>query len=368
MDHQADQYPLQDGPAPPPGTVELISSDNSRQFEPEPTRLVLLPVPSDDPDDPLNWSTFRKCWNYALLTATTACIFSVLSTQPVFWSQMLEELPVKQADLNASQALQLIGTAVGCIIFVPFTRKYGRRPIYILSVAIVAAATLWSAYMNTALEIILSNVLMGLAAATNETATQMSIRDMFFVHQRGSANGVYLAAISAGIFFAPILAGIQASATGWRSSYLTLGLFMAGLLVLFICTFEETKFIVPVEESFHDFDDVSMHEHGLDSKEGIIEYERELSKREKVRQRPPFPRYLRLQLITKTNESLWKTFYYPIYTIWYPQVIFCFLEFASGVCWFVVISSIGGIVFPEPPYNFTPAQSFRGAPRRLDNH
>ncbi|PHH93369.1 hypothetical protein CDD83_5923 [Cordyceps sp. RAO-2017] len=267
--------------------------------------------------------------------------------RPVFWSQMLRELDITQEDLNVAQALQLVGTAVGCILLVPFAKKYGRRPTYIISVALVTGATLWSAYMTTATEIILSNVLMGLAGATNETATQMSIRDMFFVHQRGSANGLYLIAIAAGAFLAPMAAGIHASISGWRSSYFLLGYFMIILLVLFILTFEETKYVPAPSGTTKDY-------YGADSKLGSIEYE--ASVRDKIRQRPPFPRYLRLQLITRTNESLWKTFFYPIHAIWYPHIIFTYLEFASGVCWFVVVSSIAAIVFARPPYSFNPAQ------------
>ena len=44
---------------------------------------------------------------------------------------------------------------------------------------------------------------------------------MFFVHRRGTANALYLAALKFGISLTPIAAGEQATISGWRSSYIT---------------------------------------------------------------------------------------------------------------------------------------------------
>ena len=125
---------------------------------------------------------------------------------------MVEDIDVTFQDLANGQAVQLVGLAVGCVVFIPFTKKYGRRSTYIISTAMVAGASWWSAFMQGRVSLYLSNMLFGLAGATNETAIQMSvsnchmhtanrkantdsastlqIRDMFFVHQRGTANGV----------------------------------------------------------------------------------------------------------------------------------------------------------------------------------
>ncbi|KAM4066172.1 major facilitator superfamily protein [Hirsutella rhossiliensis] len=326
----------------PPGTLELFSKDNKQVGNDG--KMVLMPTPSDDYNDPLTWSTFRKAWNYGLLTAMTMSIFAALAIQTVFWPQMLKEMDVTLQVLNNAQAAQLVGLAIGCVVFIPFAKKYGRRSTYIVSTILVTAAIWWSAFMKTSAEVIVTNILMGLAGATNETAVQMSIRDLFFVHQRGSANGVYLIAVTAGTFLTPMAAGAQAFSSGWRSSYLTLGGWMTGLSLLFILSFEETKF-VPATQGMSTTGDAGDGDSA--SVRGFYELDPKLSRVDSeapVRadappSRPPFPQYLRLQLVTRTNESLWKTFYYPIFSAWFPHVVFTFLEFASGA-----------------PYNFNPAQ------------
>ncbi|PHH84429.1 hypothetical protein CDD83_1958 [Cordyceps sp. RAO-2017] len=361
MDHNNSSF--RDRPAHPPGTVELFGDGGHGGNQGTDGKMILMPTPSDDPDDPLSWSMFRKSWNYGLLTAMTMAIFTALGVQPVFWPQMLEDMDVQLEDLTNAQAAQLVGLAAGCVVFIPFAKKYGRRPVYIISTALVMASIWWSAFMNSATEVYLTNVLLGLAGATNETAVQMSIRDLFFVHQRGSANGIYLMAVTCGTFLTPMAAGAQAFSSRWRSSYVTLAVFMTLLNLLFVFTFEETKFVPVIGGGVPDGDGGvgvrELAEFGsklapVESEMPIRDDDEEL--RAARRRRKPFPRYLRLQLVTRTDESLWQTFWQPVHVAWFPHVVWTYLEFASGVCWFVIIASVSSIAFSKPPYNFNPAQ------------
>lgn len=110
----------------------------------------------------------------------TSCIAKVktasVSVQPVFWTLMLTDLGVSYQDLANAQAVQLMGLSFGCVIFIPFAKKFGRRPIYITSTLIVALASWWSRYMTSLVELYLTNLLVGLAGAVNETAAQMTVR------------------------------------------------------------------------------------------------------------------------------------------------------------------------------------------------
>ncbi|KAF4472501.1 major facilitator superfamily transporter, partial [Fusarium agapanthi] len=45
----------------PPGTSRLLSR----------SEIILVPTPSQDPNDPLNWSKRRKAWNFTLVLAVT---------------------------------------------------------------------------------------------------------------------------------------------------------------------------------------------------------------------------------------------------------------------------------------------------------
>ena len=71
---------------------------------------------------------------------------------------------------------------------------------------------------------------------------------------------------------------------------------------------------------------------------------------------PLLSRTDRLRWSTKTDESLWKLFYLPfVILVSFPHVIFTALQYAAGVVWLTIMSSILSIVFSAPPYNFSTA-------------
>lgn len=44
----------------------------------------------------------------------------------------------------------------------------------------------------------------------------MTISDVFFVHQRATANGIFLFMLNVGAFLGPVAAGYDESSQGWR--------------------------------------------------------------------------------------------------------------------------------------------------------
>jgi len=65
--------------------------------------------------------------------------------------------------------------SVGCIIFIPFALRVGRRPVYIITVLIMLASAIWQAKMYTLGDMIGNNVIMGIAGAVNEALFQVTV-------------------------------------------------------------------------------------------------------------------------------------------------------------------------------------------------
>ncbi|KAL9576669.1 MAG: hypothetical protein Q9203_007696, partial [Teloschistes exilis] len=113
----------------PPGTVRLVdlhSSDNNNDIahvsDGVHRDILLVPAPSEDPDDPLNWSLRRK-------RLATACIFVGRYTFTVGIASaavysVLE--PIERAtgltlgDLNAGTGYMAI------MVWVPYTKTNGQ--------------------------------------------------------------------------------------------------------------------------------------------------------------------------------------------------------------------------------------------------
>jgi hypothetical protein len=65
----------------------------------------------------------------------------------------------------------------------------------------------------------------------------------------------------------------------------------------------------------------------------------------------------RLALVTATSESIWPYYYRPFKALFtFPAVMFAGLQYAAGVIWLTILSSVVSLVFPLPPYLFTPEQ------------
>lgn len=216
--------------------------------------------------------------------------------------------------------------------------------------------------MTTVWELYVTNLLTGLASATNEAIVGLTVADLFFVHQRGTMNGFYLIMVMTGSFLTPMLAGLQAEAQGWRWTYYIQSICMGFILLLLIFFYEETKY-VPV---FHGLETqrtevTSNHSSKIDVKATSATEEIGAAANEPKSDRLDHTIALkswkqRLALYTPTNESLWTVFCRPIVTLYsFPAVAFAALQYGAGLSWLVNMAVTVTVVFSYPPYNFKPA-------------
>lgn len=71
---------------------------------------------------------------------------------------------------------------------------------------------------------------------------QITVADLFFIHQRGMMNSIYIWVANTGANLAPVAAGFITDAQGWRWVWWYFVIFFGVTLVLFIFGFQETKF------------------------------------------------------------------------------------------------------------------------------
>ncbi|KAB8230402.1 putative MFS transporter [Aspergillus alliaceus] len=327
--------------------------------------IVLCPVPSSDPNEPLNWSPARKTCHFTLVLAVTCLVFTALSIQQIFWQLMAQDLNVTYTQLNCAISLNFVGLATGCALFTPFAKKYGRRPVYLMSTALMVVASFWSGEIKTLPELYITNLLQGLAGATNEAIVQITIVDLFFVHHRGGMNTLYITMMMIGSFLTPMAAGSQATRQGWRWSYRTMGISNAPLLVLFVFFYEESKYTPTIEgisAGLGPQDDA--HQVPSDGTGNKLDL-KTTSRAEDCGLTDPILDYSipmrtwreRLPMVTYTSEPIWSYFYRPFVILFtFPAVLCCALQYTCGVVWLTILASMIALVFPPPPYEFTPKQ------------
>ncbi|KAJ5734461.1 MFS general substrate transporter [Penicillium malachiteum] len=349
----------------PPGTFLLIrESDSDVSGE----QVVMLdPIPSNDPNEPLNWNAIRKTVNFTIILGMTALVFTALSVQTIFWQQMVVDLNVTYAQLNNTMSVSFVGLSMGCVFFIPLAKKYGRRPVYIVSTILMLVTSFWTSRLQSLAELYICNLFQGLAGASNEAIVEITIADLFFVHHRGRMNGLYMTFVMIGSFLTPMAAGVQATNQGWRSSYQTMGIFNAIFLVIFVFLYEETKYI-PIftgesqnesspTESFPEAEDKDQKTK-VQPESHITHVGEQSTLHHEIDSTIPMNSWRkRLALVTPTPEPIWPYFYRPFYVLTsFPAVLYTAFQYASGVAFLTIMSSVLALVFPEPPYLFNPEQ------------
>ena len=244
-----------DNNAWPPGTVRLEDLHRTGKDG----KVILQPRPSRDPNDPLNWPRWQKYLNFGLVSFYAMMVFALYATfespyridvdiscsidaATPTWAPMNEQLGFSYAILNDSYAVGNATLAIGAFLLIPFALKYGRRPVYIISTAVQLAISIWSAKLETVADLMLVNAFSCGVGALAEVIVQMTVADVFFVHERGRMNSFFVWAQNIGGSLAPVAAGYITISQGWRWVWWWCAIFFAIALLAYIFLYEETKY------------------------------------------------------------------------------------------------------------------------------
>lgn len=344
----------------PPGTELMRNTTNHHMAESQVSHQVLVPTPSNSPDDPLNWSTKWKL--IVIINQTFFVLFSIipaLSIAPVT-PIFIQEFHAGPATVALFLGVCVIVLGYANFIIIPFSNVFGRRAACLITAAIIIGSNIWQAESKTTGSFFGARALNGLGAAVNESVMVQVITDMFFLHERGRFMGLYFAAYFNGVFLGPIIAGNMAEYVGWRSFFW----FCTGVSVLnFVCIlflFPETKFhragalntpheaIQIQDEKVHNSyaeetssNDVSTENLGANlgrGKPGKGQW--------KLIQRP-FPGAV---------ASLARDFVTPIYILAFPIVLWAVIVTGNAANTVLVVNLTQSEVFFGPPYLFSPSQ------------
>ncbi|KAF2010110.1 MFS general substrate transporter [Aaosphaeria arxii CBS 175.79] len=353
-----------DDPMWPPGTVRLQEEHTSNE-------IILQPQPSQDPNDPLNWSNKLKYLNFGLAALYALIVFALIDAATPTWDPMHEELGYSYDDLNNSYAAGCAGLALGAVALIPFAHKYGRRPIYLFSCAIQFGVCIWSARQKTVADLILVNIFSCFLGALAETIVQMTIADMIFVNQRALMNSLYFWSTRIGASLTPLAAGYVTVDQGWRWVWWWLTIIFGALIIVMFFGYEETKFVPPATEGIA-LDHCSTLENnttkdGKDIKDpevGRVKVADETTRyATKISIDPTIPRksYLkRLALTTSSPGSLndlLRHCYQPfqiLFTI--PGVLYMSLLYGGMMVTNNILVTTVSTYMTQEPYNFSPDQ------------
>ncbi|TKA47820.1 hypothetical protein B0A55_13576 [Friedmanniomyces simplex] len=219
--------------------------------------IILVPQPSDDPRDPLNWPLWRR----DLITGIL-CLLSVIAStlSPLLAANTLTltlYFEKSFTDIALLTGYHLLGVGVAGFIFVASARVWGKRHLYLIGTIVIIVSSAWGGASGDGhtLELVgverrkrlyksllAARFFQGIGLAPFEALVNASVGDLYFVHERGTRMALSSLSLFGGAFFTPVIVGKLTSTLGWQWSFYLLAIFAAAMLPLVILFVPETTY------------------------------------------------------------------------------------------------------------------------------
>ncbi|KAL1413791.1 hypothetical protein Q8F55_001574 [Vanrija albida] len=222
-----------------PGTTVILDE----QAEASGTNnFTLVPTPSDDPADPLNWTTGRKwlCCACMVLYVMAVC-FNAGCLYPIY-GPLSEKTGISLAQINTGVGYFYLIEAVCALFVLPLTIAIGKRPVFIVSCACAAIFPFTLSQVTSNAQWVGLCVANGFFLSPLFVAPEAVLSDVFFYHERAFPFGIYIATTYGGALLAPVLSGWIYTGMGINGPpYLTGGFCILVAIFLFVFL-EESNF------------------------------------------------------------------------------------------------------------------------------
>ncbi|KAM0812530.1 putative Major facilitator superfamily domain-containing protein [Seiridium cardinale] len=364
------------GRAHAPGTVQLeeeSTNTNVAHFEhlKKVTKggetIILVPQPSDDPNDPLNQPLWKRDLRFLVLAYCTIVVIGGIG--PILASLVIDLMTLFQVslmDISLLTGYSLCATAVIGIFISAVSHKYGRRIPLLFSIFCAFAGTVWGGAAQSYDSLLGARIIQGCSVSMFESVFFAIVGDLYFVHERGLRTAIVTTCVSGVSNLPSVLAGKIATDLGWRWVFWLLAIFIGIAVILSVLYGEETAY---QRSSIYNTDlaseDREQNLDVLDAKRAVradhIEgHAPELAHIETSGSvaipRKSYIARLNPYSTTYTDEPLWKLILGPILILYHPAVIWAVLLMAFPTLWLIMINLVTAQIFSVPPYNLDTAQ------------
>ncbi|KAF2429212.1 MFS general substrate transporter [Tothia fuscella] len=204
---------------------------------------VLIPQPSDDPHDPLNWSWMKK--HTVFLTLLPGCF---LTDWVITWGSVLFEQQAPGWHMTVPDVANSISGAIfmqgpGGLLAVPLVQRYGRLPVLFWSQLLTLVCSIGAYGAQSYAGFTACRTLQGFFGAPPQVIGLSMIHDMFFFHERTRKINIWAFSFLIGPYLGPFISGLVAGAhVDWRNNFGILAGFYGFSVLLIILFGDETLY------------------------------------------------------------------------------------------------------------------------------
>jgi MFS family permease len=147
-------------------------------------------------------------------------------------------------DIALLTGYHLLGVGLTGFIFVASARVYGKRHLYLLGTLIIIISSAWGGGSGTNYNSLMAaRFFQGVGLAPFEALVNVSVGDLYYVHERGSRMALSNLCLFGGAFFTPVIVGKATSTIGWEWTFYLVAIFAAAMFPLVVLFCPETTFV-----------------------------------------------------------------------------------------------------------------------------
>lgn len=185
----------------------------------------------------------------SLLASTLSPLLAANSVSLVlYFNQCLDppcvnRHPYSIDDVALLTGYHLLGVGLAGFIFVAMARVWGKRHLYLLGAVLIIISSAWGGASNRNYNSLMAaRVFQGVGLAPFEALVNVSVGDLYFVHERGKRMALTNMSLFGGAFLTPVIVGKITSVLGWQWTFYLIAIFMACLLPAVILYCPETAY------------------------------------------------------------------------------------------------------------------------------
>ncbi|KIW08474.1 uncharacterized protein PV09_01376 [Verruconis gallopava] len=189
-------------------------------------KTVLIPQPSDDPRDPLNWSWLKK--HAVFFSLLPGCFLTdwVITYGTTMFVQQVPSFHKSPKSISNSISGAIFMQGPGGLLAVPLAQRYGRLPVLFWSQLLTFIVTIGAAGAGNYAGFTACRTLQGFFAASPQVIGLSMIHDMFYFHERARKVNIWAFCFLLGPYMGPFISQWIAMKLSWRENFYVLaGLF-----------------------------------------------------------------------------------------------------------------------------------------------
>jgi multidrug resistance protein len=194
---------------------------------------------SNNPDNPRHWPLWYKSLTIVTISlgATVVSLFSTVYTSGI--PGLEDEFGISKIAALLGVSTYLLGMAIGTIVSAPLSEVVGRRPVYLVSMALFLVLILPSALAQNIEAILIGRFFGGLFGSAIMGNSPASVNDVVTDEHRAMALGIWSIGPTNGPVYGPIIGGFVFEYLGWRwTNWIVL--IIGGVVFVLMCCIKET--------------------------------------------------------------------------------------------------------------------------------